>query len=339
MNNLRMLETKKLTTDVKKQHTVPRFLLDNFGFDNGGKAKNLYTLDKLSQRSYQQSVYDASTRNTFYNIENHPEKYSLEPILGEVEAKASTVIRKIIKEESLASLTDEEKNQLAIFVVIQKSRTFHSLESIKELINGLGDKLLTMGAAQEDLPRLIGSQDESGLKNFFLEMVLKHVRHADQVLNKSWLLYRTKSEAPYFISDNPVTLHNDIDMGLYGNLGLAVQGIQIHLPISSTLTVAFVCPSHEKKSLLARRQLQFMVDNDPGQLIHVKSPKMVVDYANAYTKGVPLDCSEENTAFLNSLQVGFSEQYIYCEKKKFELVYEMLLDNESLKKGIRPTVI
>ena len=104
-----MSESKKLTTDVKKQHTVPRFLLDNFSFDNGGKANNLFTFDKLSQRVYQQSVYDASTRNTFYNIEGHPEQHSLEPILGEIEAEASTVIRKIVEEESLASLTDEEK--------------------------------------------------------------------------------------------------------------------------------------------------------------------------------------------------------------------------------------
>lgn len=333
-----MLKNKKLTTDVKKQHTVPRFLLDNFGFDNGGKNKKLYTLDKSTQKCYQQSVYDASTRNTFYNIENIAEKYSLEPILGEIEAKASIVIRKIIEEESLASLTDEEKNELAIFVVVQKSRTFHGLQSIKELFNGLSDKLLTIGVTKEDLPDLIGNQNEFNLKNFFLEMVLKNIGNTDQILNKSWLLYRTKSETPYFISDNPVTLHNDNVTGVYGNLGLAVQGIQIHLPISSTLTIAFVCPSHKEQALLARQQLQFIVDNNPSQLIHIKNPKMIVDCANAYKKGIPIECGEEITTFLNSLQVVFSEQYIYCEKNKFELAYQMLSNNENLKKGIRPKV-
>jgi hypothetical protein len=333
-----MSENKKLTTDVKKQHTVPRFLLDNFSFDNGGKANNLHTFDKASQRTYQQSVYDASTRNTFYNIEDHPEKYSLEPILGEIETEASAVIRKIIEEESLASLSKEERSKLAIFVIIQKSRTFHGLQSIKEVIDGLGKKLIAIGATPEDLTNLIGSQEDSELKNFFLETLLKHVSHAEEILNKSWLLYRNKSDTPYFISDNPVTLHNDIDMGFYGNLGLAVKGIQIHLPISDTLTVAFVCPSHKENALLSRKQLQFIVDNDPSQLIHVKSPKMVCDYANAYTKGTPLDSTEENTKFLNSLQVIFSEQYVYCGKKKFELIYEMIRNDENLKTGIRPTV-
>lgn len=331
-----MSGNKKLTTDVKKQHTVPRFLLDGFSFDNGGKAKNIYTFDKISERSYQQSVYDASTRNTFYNLENHPEKYSLEPILGGIEAEASIVIRKIIEEQSLASLTEKEKKQLAIFVVIQKARAFHGLQSIKGLVNGLGDKLLTMGATQTDLQRLIGSQNEPDLKNLFLSIVLQHVDHAEQILNKSWLLYKNKNKTPYFISDNPVTLHNEVNTGLCGNLGLAVQGIQIHLPISSTLTLAFVCMSHKEKALQARQQLQFIVDNDPSKLIHVKNPKMVVDYANAHTKGISLATSEENTKFLNSLQVMFAEQYIYCEKEKFDLVYTMLKDNKTLKTGIRP---
>ncbi|WP_219623228.1 DUF4238 domain-containing protein, partial [Vibrio parahaemolyticus] len=67
----------KLTTDVKKQHTVPRFLLDNFGFGGSGKRRRLYTFDKQNGRIFQQSVYDATTRNTFYNIEGHPDRASL----------------------------------------------------------------------------------------------------------------------------------------------------------------------------------------------------------------------------------------------------------------------
>lgn len=333
-----MTKSRKLTTDVKKQHTVPRFLLNNFGFDKGGKVKQLYTFDKQSERSYPQSVYDASTRNSFYNIEKHPEKYSLEPILCEVEAEASSAIRKVVEEESLASLTEDEKIQIAVFVVIQKSRTYHGLQSIKGLINGFGDHLLKRGAQPEDLTRLIGSQHDSDLKNFFLEMVLKHEQHADHILNKSWILYKSCEEQPYYISDNPVTLHNDIDMGFFGNLGLAVKGIQIHLPISSRLTIAFVCPSHEQNAIKAREQLQFIFDNDISQMANIKNPQMIVDYANAYKKGVPIETTTENTKFLNSLQVTFAEQYIYCEENNFDLVKEMINSNEAYRTGLRPSI-
>ena len=77
-----MTRVSKLSTDVKKQHTVPRFLLNNFGIDTKGKRKQLFTFDKQNEKSYLQSVNDASTRNTFYNLSEHPEKESLEPILG-----------------------------------------------------------------------------------------------------------------------------------------------------------------------------------------------------------------------------------------------------------------
>lgn len=333
-----MTEDLKLTTEVKKQHTVPRFLLDNFGFEKGGKAKKLYTFDKHSERSYIQSVYDASTRNTFYDLENHPDKHSLEPILGEIESEASSAIRKIIEEESLSSLTNDERIQIAVFVVIQKARTYHGLQSIKALVTGLGDRLVSMGAKPEDLPSLIGSQDHSDLKNFFLETVLEHADHAEHILNKSWILYKTSEKDPYYISDNPVTLHNDVDMGFWGNLGLAVQGIQIHLPISSSLTLAFVCPSHEQRALQAREQLQFIVDHDIGQLVHVKSPKMIVDYANAFKKGEAFITTSDNTKFLNSLQVRFAEQYIFCEEDKFGLVKQMIKADDSYRTGLRPTM-
>lgn len=331
-----MTKNIKLTTEVKKQHTVPRFLLDNFGFEKGGKAKKLYTYDKHSERSYIQSVYDASTRNTFYNIENHPDKHSLEPILGEIEAEASSAIRKIIEKESLSSLTNDEKTQIAVFVVIQKARTYHGFQSIKALVSGLGERLMSMGAEPEDLPGLIGSQDHSDLKNFFLKTVLNHVDHAEHILNKSWILYKTSEKYPYYISDNPVTLYNDIDMGLWGNLGLAVKGIQIHLPLSSKLTLAFVCPSHEKSALQAREQLQFIVDNDIRQLVKIKNPKMMVDYANAFKKGEAFETTSDNTKFLNSLQVRFAEQYIFCEADRFGLVIQMIKSDDSYRTGLRP---
>lgn len=333
-----MNENIKLTTEVKKQHTVPRFLLDNFGFEKGGKAKKLYTYDKHSERSYIQSVYDASTRNTFYNLENHADRHSLEPILGEIESGASSAIRKVVGEESLSSLTKEERVQIAVFVVIQKARTYHGLQSIKALVNGLGDRLLSMGAKPEDLTNLIGSQDHSDLKNLFLETVLKHVDHAEHILNKSWILYKTSEKDPYYISDNPVTLHNDIDMGFWGNLGLAVQGIQIHFPISSKLTLAFVCPTHEQRALQAREKLQFIVDNDISQLVKIKNPKMIVDYANAFKKGEAFITTSDNTKFLNSLQVRFAEQYIFCEEGSFGLVAQMIKADDSYKTGLRPTM-
>lgn len=329
---------KKLTTEVKKQHTVPRFLLDHFGFGKKTKKRQLFTFDKENKRTYQQSVFDATTRNTFYNIENHPEKYSLEPILGEIETEASAAINKIIQEGNLATLNEDERVQIAIFVVIQKARTFHGLQSIKELTSRLSEKLLAQGCTPEDLPKLIGSQKESDLKNFFLKTVLDHVQHIEHILNKSWILYQTSESDPFYISDNPVTLHNDTKMGFYGNLGLAVKGIQVHLPISSTLTLAFVCPSHEENAIRARDQLHFIIANNARMVTPISNPAMIIEYAKAYEEGLPMKANSENVKFLNSLQVTFAEQYLFCLKNDFKLAVEMITDNGAYKTGLRPTV-
>jgi hypothetical protein len=65
---------------------------------------------------------------------------------------------------------------------------------------------------------------------------------------------------------------------------------------------------------------------------------MIVDYANAYKKGLPIETTSENTKFLNSLQVTFSEQYIYCEENKFGLITQMVKSDENYRTGLRPTM-
>jgi len=52
-----------LTTTVKQQHTVPRFLLSNFGHGKSRKKRQICVYDKQEERGFKQSVKDASTRN------------------------------------------------------------------------------------------------------------------------------------------------------------------------------------------------------------------------------------------------------------------------------------
>jgi hypothetical protein len=43
-------------------------------------------------------------------------------------------------------------------------------------------------------------------------------------LNKSWILYGTTARVPFYISGNPVTLHNTFNQNpIMGTLGLAVS--------------------------------------------------------------------------------------------------------------------
>jgi hypothetical protein len=66
------------------------------------------------------------------------------------------------------------------------------------------------------------------------------------LLEKTWSLQVVQASANLFSSDSPVTLHNERTFGPRGNIGLAVPGIEINLPISSELNLWMTCPSIRK---------------------------------------------------------------------------------------------
>lgn len=330
-----MKKQEAYSTDVKKQHTVPRFLLDHFGYGKNKRKRRLFTYDKLNNKVYQQYIYDATTRNVFYNLKDHPENASLEPILGTIEAEAATAIKKIVSEKSLAKLTDEEKEKISIFVVIQQARTYNALKSLEFIMESIADKVRDMGLNPADVKELPNDDD---LKNGFLHTILSAAEHAPLIFNKSWLLYETTDKDPFYISDNPVTLHNDIDMGPYGNLGLASKGIQVHLPISSTLTLAFTCPSIKDSALSARESFKLLDRFFIAEHFTIDQIKDTFELANAYENGNSLIIEKENVSFLNGLQIAYAEQYIFNQINDFSLIEKMLSDNESFRYGRRMSV-
>ncbi|MDV5280161.1 DUF4238 domain-containing protein [Leclercia adecarboxylata] len=67
-------------------------------------------------------------------------------------------------------------------------------------------------------------------QGYFLRQLVQQMSHIEHLLKKDWYLLETSPERPFYVSDNPVVLKNSNDFGPYGNLGLAVRGIQIYLP-------------------------------------------------------------------------------------------------------------
>ena len=326
----------KFTTDTKKQHTVPRFLLDHFGFGKKNKKRKLFTFDKLNETIYPQSVYDAITRRCFYDLQNHPENTSLEPILGSIESNAAPVIKKIIKEKSLADLTSAEREKIAVFVLVQKARTLNQLKIMEHFGETMVDFIKESGADPHEVDGMQGFDDDDAQKNSFITMILKYIEFAPHILNKGWILYETVESDPFYISDNPVTWHNDIDMSPRGSLGLEVKGIQVHLPLSSTLTIAFVCISIFEELTQAKQKLSAM---KALGLLGADTIKMEVGLARgfklleAYEKGTVLQSQPENVMFLNSLQVRYAEQYVFSKKNDFELASEMVSTHEDIRNG------
>lgn len=258
-----MAKARSMTTDVLKQHTVPRFLLDNFGMTGKGKRKRFYAFDKTADKVFQVSILDATTRNRFYNVDDHPDKISLEPLLGIYESDAAPVINTLLQHRDIQRLTANERYILAIFVAIQRARSYSVQLQISHLIDTLTDKLKGMDSTAEQIEQTPGGPPSIGTRHLFLRTLLDQRQEADMLLQKDWYLYETDDEHPFYISDNPVTFYNSNNFGHYGNIGFGVKGIQIHLPLSSTLTLAMLCPSIREDFIKKKRDVEFMVAQAP----------------------------------------------------------------------------
>lgn len=330
-----MNENLKMTTDVKNQHTVPRFLLDKFGFGKKGKKKKLFTFDKLNDRVFQQSVFDATTRNSFYNIENQFKQISLESMLGLYEEQAAPLIKRIVEEHSIKWLSEKDKYKISEFIAVQQSRTYAQFQMLEQVFSDINDRLSKMNVPTEELELELGSEGSSLRKKFFLKTIIDQDEIVEHLMLKSWILYETVVQNPFYISDNPVALHNDIKEEFSSNLGIAVEGIQIHLPLSSVLTLALVCPLISKDALEAKHTSNNVKITSPHSLQVIQNSKFIIKLAEAFEGGTPLCISKDNLDFLNSLQIGNAEQYIFCEKNSFALARKMVSKNEMLRFGPR----
>ncbi|VAQ96851.1 Uncharacterised protein [Klebsiella pneumoniae] len=238
-----MADTLNLQTDVVRQHTVPRFLLTHFSAPGKGKRRRLHAFDKARGSSYPTTPDDATVRNTFYNLDGHPDRLSLEPLLGIYEHHAAPVIAELLQHRDIRRLTEEERYKLAVFVAVQRARTFGEQQRIAGMVSVLSDKLTGIGASADQVTDALGISPDRDTRHVFLRLLADQAPHIDHYLNKDWYLFETTADHPFYVSDNPVVLQNSNDFAPYGNLGLAVRGIEIYLPLSSTLMLALYCPS------------------------------------------------------------------------------------------------
>jgi hypothetical protein len=155
--------------------------------------------------------------------------------------------------------------------------------------------------------------------------------YAPSFLNKCWVLAATTRKAPFFVSDNPLARQNMVDRPNRGNLGLNVLGIEIYLPLSPTRALAMWCPSlveavhREAASARVRR----------GPSGHIVNPQGAVEMSDALLNGGPVHYSAANVENFNSLQVAWSERYIFSTIDDFSLAQTMLAAQPSFVQGPR----
>ena len=130
-------------------------------------------------------------------------------------------------------------------------------------------------------------------KEIWFSMLKKSTSFYEIFMNKVWML--NESNSSFLISDNPVTLQNTTDKSeIRGTLGLDSYGIEIYLPLSPSLSLCLFCEKLFENSGYNKKYI----------------PNLI--------------CEPENVENINSLQIAYSERFIFSHKNEFESVKKQL---------------
>ncbi|WP_440066867.1 DUF4238 domain-containing protein [Tenacibaculum discolor] len=275
-----------MNNHVKNQHYVPQFLLKNFS--NRGN-KFIWAYDKNEKYSIQNQIKErpikkVASEEYFYDQFKNSKIGSYEYALQQAENETAPIIEKIIETKNIIDLSKEERQTLSFFIILQRLRTKGQLLQTETSMETLSKQL--KDKANIDIPNIDS-------KKIWFSMLEKSTSFYEILMNKVWML--SESNNSFLISDNPVTLQNTTDTSeIRGTLGLESFGIEIYLPLSPSLTLCLFCEKLFKNS----------------------------GYNEKYIPN--LTCKPENVENINSLQIAYSERFIFSHNNDFELVKKQL---------------
>lgn len=300
------------------QHYVPQFILRNFKSKPTMSKKNakFFVFDKSNDRIFQAQISSTGGERYFYEVRSEGDEYSIEEKLGIYESLTAPIFKKIIDNGSLKSLTRKEKAILSKFIALQYLRGPAIRNRLRDLSELLETKLNFFEESGFPKP----SEDES--KRHHCEIVLDSVNKLSPYLyNKDWVLCESKTPS-FLIGDNPVVMHNTFDNGT----GFKDEGVEVYLPISPHFSLLILCGSVRKKIV---NSLEIKTLN-PSAQPHIKN---LQKYAHTFKRKGTMLMNSENIKFSNSLQVINSERFLYSHESKFDLVNQMISDNEAFRTG------
>jgi hypothetical protein len=320
-----------------QQHYVPRFLLKNF---THSKKPKVFVYDKSNDKRFHTNIKNVAAESGFYDLDLKDVFLTMEPSLARLETSASRIVEKLLKDRNVKLLNENERVVLSLFLAVQFLRTKEHRLIVEYLGKQISQVLGNMDASDQGKNKLTGRSGSVSAEKFISLKSLAQAREfLPHFLNKAWVLLETTHRNPFFISDNPIGLHNDIDHRPYGNIGLAVRGIQIYLPISSTLCLNLLCPTIAEEFIKAHENFKYFDQIAPGLANStMKNPTYARAFCHGIVNGVPIMVVEDNVTMINSLQVTFSSRFVYCESDSFELVERMIKDNQKYREGLKPVM-
>ncbi|ETA72672.1 MULTISPECIES: DUF4238 domain-containing protein [Mesorhizobium] len=340
---------------AENQHYVPKFVLRQFLSDK--KREQVSVFDKHTEKTFVTSIKNMMAERRFNDFTFDDEWIaSFEPIACAAEDQVLPSYRKVLKDRRLDN-SPEQKAALAMMLAFQLLRTKATRDQWQAIEEALVKKVEESGGKMQDVR---GWEDwqpmtEDRLKREHLLSIQGSIGDYAQIIAaKDFVLAEPAPGRSFYLGDNPVCLANALDFGPRGNLGLAVQGIEIYMPLASDLMLCAFCPSiieglrETHKRTKDARQAEAVSRLMKGQLSAVgmrqfldaakATARPVEELLSAAADGHPVSSNDDNMDYYNSLQTSFAYRYVVCQQADFALARSFNSDNPALKRGRRVQV-
>jgi Protein of unknown function (DUF4238) len=324
-----------ISVNAQKHHYVPKLIIRNFLFDKKREFVRVY--DKKEDKEFRTSIRNIMAERRFHDFMFDEFIVSFEHVAGKIEEIILPAYRSVIRSKELTG-SPEEKGALALLMAFQFIRTRAARDWWKQMDDILREKIESMGGSIEDMEGYEPPTENNLSKNHILQMREAVSEFAPIIAQKNFALMLAPKRRRFYLGDNPVVLHNENDFRPYGNIGLAVKGIQIFLPLTSEIVLCAFCPSivhglrdemaakvDERNKLIAAKVLSGEILVSQVKLIRESFFEKYQDFFRAistYDECGIIMARDEHVDFINSLQSMYAKRFVLCAKGDLRLARE-----------------
>ena len=319
----------------KIQHYIPQFLLRQF-VDAEGK---LHVFDKRESKQFlTTNVRNVAAEKALYDLRMPSgQTASLEAFLSRREGAAAVVVDRIVKEGQVGFLCESQRQDMARFAAIQLVRGPAHKRVATDMVAQMRARLIECGIPEREFEEQLPPMNDDAAKRSLHRMVLTADDLVPHFLNKAWILLESVEDHPFWISDAPLTVHRSGGPDPFiGNMGVALRGAQIYMPLSPRFALNFLCKSVENEILevhsdVARARELSGQPIDPDDRVGRMTDGLRLGY--------PVPCTSAHVDFYNSLQVLFAERWLFNRHDDFSRAEQLLEQNPQCRRGPRMRLV
>jgi hypothetical protein len=300
-------------------------------------------------------VENVAVESDFNTLERGGLRLCLEAGMADIENAVAPHLASIIEQGSVAHLTPEAHHELCLFAALQFVRGTDFRARFAQMVDGVRKKVIVNTGIDPISAEIEKAQEDEEFKaTIFATIIGSLGQFASMFAEKQLLLFRRAQDVEFLIGDSPVALNNHRTFGPYGNIGLAVPGIEINLPISADYSLGFWCPSiAAEKAARIEASHKFMQQTaghaalaDRDLAAEVESTRVRTAAAlpgeEAFLRGAEtgeaIECTSEHVTHFNFVQIRNAERWVMSRDGDFNLARRMIGDDEGYRMGHRVEV-